>query len=84
VLVTKQVEGETVTVAKFTKEIAYTNNLQIATFATIGAHRFEAIEGREWDYPENGTAEEKAEKTTMGTGLAWIGKQQELIENMES
>lgn len=84
VLVTKQVEGDTVTVAKFTKEIAYTNNLQIATFATIGAHRFEAIEGHEWDYPENGTAEEKAEKTTIGTGLAWIGKQQELIENMES
>ncbi len=84
VLVTKQVEGNTVTVAKFTKEIAYTNNLQIATFATIGAHRFEAIEGHEWDYDENGTAEEKAEKTTMGTGLAWIGQQQELVENMES
>lgn len=84
VLVTKQVEGETVTVAKFTKEIAYTNNLQIATFATIGAHRFEAIEDHEWDYPENGTAAEKAEKTTVGTGLAWIGKQEELIEVQEA
>lgn len=56
-------------VAKFTRDIAYTNNLQIATFATIGAHRFEAIEGTEWDGVQS-----------MGTGLAWIGKQEELVE----
>lgn len=77
VLVTKKVttssgQEENKVIAKFTKDIAYTNNLQIATFATIGAHRFEAIAGYEWD----------GETQTIGTGLAWIGEQEELIETI--
>lgn len=82
VTVWKKVDNQKVIIAEFTKDIAYTNNLQIATFAFIGAHRFEAILGHEWDYNENGTEEEKAEKTTWGTGLAWIGKQEELVEDI--
>lgn len=83
VTVWKRVDDKKYIVAEFTRDIAYTNNLQIATFAFIGAHRFEAILGHEWDYNENGTEEEKAAKTTWGTGLAWIGKQEELVEDLD-
>lgn len=82
VTVWKKVDNQKVIIAEFTKDIAYTNNLRIATFAFIGAHRLEAILGHEWDYNENGTEEEKAEKTTWGTGLAWVGKQEELVEDI--
>lgn len=83
ITVWRKVDNTKFIIAEFSRDIAYTNNLSIATFASIGAHRFEAILGHEWDYDENGTEEEKKEKTTMGTGLAWVGKQTEIIEEYD-
>ena len=68
-----------VVVAEFTKHRAYTRDLVVATFATFGAHRAEAILGFEWDYDENATAEQNEGKITMGTGYAWVGAQTELV-----
>lgn len=70
-LVLKQVGNQYYVVAKFTKEDSYTNNLVIGTYASFGSHRWESIQGEEWDGV-----------TTMGTGAAWTGAQTELIEEI--
>ena len=73
VLVLKQVGNTNYVVAKFTRDESYTNNLTVATFLSFGAHRWEAILGTEGDGV-----------VSMGTGAAWTGEQEELMENMES
>lgn len=72
VIVLKQVGEYNYVVAKFTKDVSYTNNLTAATFMRYGAHRWEAIEGEEFD----GT-------TTIGSGAAWTGVQEPLTEEIE-
>lgn len=56
-------------VAKFTQEESYTNNLTVGTYLRFGAHRWEAIAGKEYDGV-----------TTIGTAAAWTGPQEELFE----
>lgn len=79
ITVTKQVDGNTIVVAKFTRDIAYTNNLQIATFAYIAAHRLETWEDTEWDYDPNSDDPSKREKT-LGTSWVWVGQQETINE----
>ncbi len=71
VLVLKQVGEYNYVVAKFTKDVSYTNNLTASTFMRYGAHRWEAIEGEEF----NGDV-------TVGSGAAWTGAQAELKEEI--
>lgn len=70
-----------VLVAEFTKYRAYTRDLVVATFASFGAHRVEAIQGYEWDYIEGDTTPENLARITEGTGYAWVGKQTELVSS---
>ena len=72
VLVLKQVGEYNYIVAKFTKDVSYTNNLTAATFMRYGAHRWEAIEGEEFDG-----------SYTVGSGAAWTGAQEALMEETE-
>ena len=72
VLVLKQVGEYNYIVAKFTKDVSYTNNLTAATFMRYGAHRWEAIEGEEFDG-----------SYTIGSAAAWTGAQEALMEETE-